>query len=196
MLELGRIWRICLEGAVIFGHLPLTVRSRLGVYTRAMMIKRILTICAAVTAGAAATSLALAQGYPPIPPAVVYSTAPQPYLPGGYPADYRRARGVPDFDPLEDDEAPDGQIWTTLPPLPPCCGLSAGGAPCGAGGAPGRPPRRGGCPGSPPSGRPGGPGGAVLDRGPPPRPGASAGCPALGPPARRSAGLFRPWRSR
>ena len=41
------------------------------------MIKRILTICAAVTAGAAGTSLALAQGYP-VPPAPVYSTAPQP----------------------------------------------------------------------------------------------------------------------
>jgi lipoprotein-anchoring transpeptidase ErfK/SrfK len=80
-----------------------------------MMIKRILTICAAVTAGAAGTSLALAQGYP-VPPGAVYSTAPQPYLPGGYPADYRRAPRVPDFDPLEDDEAPDAQSWTALPP--------------------------------------------------------------------------------
>src|SRR6266853_4906538 len=108
----ARLSRICLECAAIFLHLPLTVRCRLGDYTRAMMIKRILTICAAVTAGAAGTSLALAQGYPPVPPGVVYSTAPQPYPPGGYPADYRRARGVPDFDPLEDDEAPDAQSWT------------------------------------------------------------------------------------
>src|SRR5258708_19388100 len=84
MPESGRITRICLDCAAIFGHLPLTVRWRLGVYTRAMMIKRILTICAAVTAGAAATSLALAQGYP-VPPASVYSTAPLPYPPGGYP---------------------------------------------------------------------------------------------------------------
>src|SRR6266849_8916107 len=80
-----------------------------------MMIKRILTICAAVTAGAAGTSLALAQGYP-VPPGAVYSTAPQPYLPGGYPADYRRAPRVPDFDPLEDDEAPNAQSSTALPP--------------------------------------------------------------------------------
>jgi lipoprotein-anchoring transpeptidase ErfK/SrfK len=80
-----------------------------------MMIKRILTICAAVTAGAAGTSLALAQGYP-VPPGAVYSTAPQPYLPGGYPADYRRAPGVLDFDPLEDDEAPNAQSSTALPP--------------------------------------------------------------------------------
>jgi hypothetical protein len=36
-----------------------------------MMIKSILTICAAAAAGAAGTSLALAQGYP-LPPAGVY----------------------------------------------------------------------------------------------------------------------------
>ena len=75
------------------------------------MSKRILTICAALMAGAAGTSLALAQGYPVSPPGSVYSTAPQPYPPGGYPADYRR--GVPDFDSLEDDEAPSA---TALPP--------------------------------------------------------------------------------
>ena len=46
----ARIGRICLECAAIFGHLPLTIRCRLGDYTRAMMIKRILTICAAVCA--------------------------------------------------------------------------------------------------------------------------------------------------
>jgi lipoprotein-anchoring transpeptidase ErfK/SrfK len=80
-----------------------------------MMIKRILTICAAVAAGAAGTSLALAQGNP-VPPAAVYSTAPQPYPPGGYPADYRRAPGAPDFDALEDDEAPNTQSSTALPP--------------------------------------------------------------------------------
>ena len=79
------------------------------------MIKRILTICAAVAAGAAGTSLALAQGNP-VPPAAVYSTAPQPYPPGGYPADYRRAPGAPDFDALEDDEAPNTQSSTALPP--------------------------------------------------------------------------------
>ena len=80
------------------------------------MIKAILTTCAAVAAGAAGTSLVLAQGYP-APPAGVYSTAPQPYLPGGYPADYRRAApAVPDFDALEDDDAPNAVSSTALPP--------------------------------------------------------------------------------
>jgi lipoprotein-anchoring transpeptidase ErfK/SrfK len=80
-----------------------------------MMIKRTLTICAAVSAalaaGAAGTSLALAQGYS-VPPGAVYS----PYPPGGYPADYRRGPGAHDFDALEDDEAPDAQSSTALPP--------------------------------------------------------------------------------
>src|ERR1700681_4003597 len=99
MPELGRISRICLECAAIFGHLPLTVRCRLGDYTRAMMIKRLLTICAAVTAGAGGNSPALRQGYP-VSPGAVYSTAPPPYPPGGYPADYRRGSSAPDFDAL------------------------------------------------------------------------------------------------
>src|SRR5216683_1816120 len=61
-------------------------------YTKAMMIKQILTICAAVAAGLAGTSLALAQGYPVAP-------------------------GAPDFDALdEDDEAPNAQSSTALPP--------------------------------------------------------------------------------
>src|SRR5229473_2718222 len=107
--------RICLECAAIFLHLPLTVRCRLWGYTRAMMIKRILTICAAVTAGAAGTSLALAQGYP-VPPAPVYSTTPQPYPRGGYPADYRRAPDAADLDLMDDDEAPNAQSSTALPP--------------------------------------------------------------------------------
>ncbi len=76
------------------------------------MIKRILTICAALAAGSAGTSLALAQGGL-VPPGAVYSTVPQPYPPGGYPADYRRA---PDFDALEDDEAPNAQSSTALSP--------------------------------------------------------------------------------
>src|ERR1700704_200931 len=111
MPELGRISRICLEGAAIFGHLPLTVRCRLGDYTRTMMIKRILTICAALTAGAAgtslATSLALAQSYPP--PGPTYSQSPAPYPPGGYVVDERRGPGAPHFDGLDDDDAPNGR---------------------------------------------------------------------------------------
>ncbi len=67
-----------------------------------MMITRILTISAAVMAGAATLSAAHAQqGYPV--PQGAYSPAPQPYPPG-YPGDYRRG-GAPDFDQLEDDEA-------------------------------------------------------------------------------------------
>jgi lipoprotein-anchoring transpeptidase ErfK/SrfK len=81
-----------------------------------MMIKRILTICAAAAASAVvAISIAAAQSYPP-PPGPIYSTAPQPYPPGGYPADYRRAPSSPDFDALEDDEAPNAQSSTALPP--------------------------------------------------------------------------------
>ncbi len=77
------------------------------------MIKRILTICAALAAGAAGTSLALAQGYP-VPPGSVYSAVPPPYPPG--PADYRRGPVLPDFDALEDDEAPNAQSSTALSP--------------------------------------------------------------------------------
>ncbi len=82
------------------------------------MSKSILTICAALMAGAAGTSLALAQGYPVSPPGAVYAPAPQPYPPGGYPADYRRGPGpgAPDFDSLEDDEAPNAQSSTALSP--------------------------------------------------------------------------------
>jgi lipoprotein-anchoring transpeptidase ErfK/SrfK len=84
-----------------------------------MMIKRILTMCAALTvAGAAGTSLALAQqGYQVPPPGSVYSPAPPPYQTGGYPADYRRAPAVPDFDALDDDEAPGSTALS--PPGPP-----------------------------------------------------------------------------
>jgi lipoprotein-anchoring transpeptidase ErfK/SrfK len=76
-----------------------------------MMIKRILTICAAVTAGAAGVSLAQAQGYPP-PPGAVYSPNPQ----SGYPADYRRGSGAPNFDSAQDEESSDGLGSAALPP--------------------------------------------------------------------------------
>src|SRR5436190_23938309 len=68
---------MCLECAAIFGHQPLTIRWRLRGYTRVMMTKRILTICAAVStvvaAGAAGTPLASAQQGYPVPPGAVYS---------------------------------------------------------------------------------------------------------------------------
>ena len=83
------------------------------------MFKRILTICAALAAGSAGTSLALSQALAqgnPIPPGSVYSTAPLPYPPGGYPSDYRRAPVLPDFDTADDDDAPYPQGSTLLPP--------------------------------------------------------------------------------
>ena len=91
-----------------------------GVYTRAMMVKRILMIGAAVAAAAAgislATSPAQAQQSYPVPPGSVYSTAPG-YPPGGYVVDERRRPGAPNFDELEDDDdTPPGQGATALPP--------------------------------------------------------------------------------
>ena len=79
------------------------------------MINRILTICAAVAASAAVASFAHAQGYP-VPPGSVYSAAPGAYPPGGYVVDERRGPGAPDFDALDDDEAPNAQSSTALPP--------------------------------------------------------------------------------
>ena len=67
------------------------------------MIKRILTVFAAIVAGAAGTSLASAQGYPP-PPSPIYSTPPS-----AYPDEDDRPRGadaVPDFDAVDDDQSP------------------------------------------------------------------------------------------
>jgi len=92
----------------------------LGDYIKTMMINRILTICAAFSvsfaACAAGTSLAQAQQSYPVPPGSVYSTAPGPYPPGGYVVDERRGPGAPDFDALDDDDAPNAQSSTALPP--------------------------------------------------------------------------------
>src|SRR6185437_7981109 len=115
MPEPGRIGPNCLECAAIFGHLPLTIRCRLGDHTRAMMIRRILTICAAVTAGAAWASFAQAQSYPvqsyPPPPGATSS----PYPTNGAAADYRRAPGAPDFDSLQDNEEQQGSAALSPP---------------------------------------------------------------------------------
>ena len=88
----------------------------LGVYTTAMMINRLLTIFVAAAACAAGASLAQAQQGYPVPPVSVYSASPGPYVPGGYVVDERRGPGAPDFDALEDDEAPNAQSSTALPP--------------------------------------------------------------------------------
>jgi len=77
----------------------LTVQCLPGDYTDTMTITRFLTISAAVMAGAASLSLAHAQQAYPVPPGA-YSPAPQ-----GYPGDYRRGQGAPNFDQLEDDDA-------------------------------------------------------------------------------------------
>ena len=66
-----------------------------------MMIKRILTICAAVAAGLALIPLAQAQQAYPVPPGAVYLPAPQPYPAGS----------APTFD--DDDDAQDS---AALPP--------------------------------------------------------------------------------
>ena len=68
-----------------------------------MTIKRIFTICAVVTAGAAAIPFAQAQQAYPVQPGSVYSTAPQSYSRGS----------APSFDPNDDDEAVDS---SALPP--------------------------------------------------------------------------------
>jgi lipoprotein-anchoring transpeptidase ErfK/SrfK len=99
-------------------YLPSSAVNRpvgLGVYTKAMMNNRILTICAAVAAGMAGTSLAHAQQGYPAAPGQVYSTTPGPYVPGGYATDERRRPGEPDFDALDDDDAPNGQNAAALP---------------------------------------------------------------------------------
>jgi lipoprotein-anchoring transpeptidase ErfK/SrfK len=100
-------------------YLPASAVNRpvgLGVYTKAMMNNRILTICAAIAAALAGTSLTHAQqGYPA--QGQVYSTAPGQYVPGGYATDERRRPGEPDFDALDDDDdAPNGPNAAALPP--------------------------------------------------------------------------------
>ncbi|WKA31911.1 L,D-transpeptidase [Bradyrhizobium roseum] len=91
-----------------------------------MMNNRILTICAAMAAAMTGTSLARAQqGYPAqgqvyqgqvyqgqVYQGQGYSNAPGPYVRGGYATDERRS-GEPDFDALDDDDAPNA---AALPP--------------------------------------------------------------------------------
>ncbi len=106
-------------------YLPSSAVNRpvgLEVYKKAMMNNRILTICAAMAAAMTGTSLAQAQqGYPAQGQVYqgqgqVYSTAPGPYVRGGYSMDERRP-GQPDFDALDDDDdAPNGQNSAALPP--------------------------------------------------------------------------------
>jgi lipoprotein-anchoring transpeptidase ErfK/SrfK len=80
-----------------------------------MMIKRILTVFAAIVAGAAGTSLASAQGYPPAP-SPIYSTPPS-----AYPDEDDRQRGadaVPNFDPVDDQSAQRDNSAALTPPGP------------------------------------------------------------------------------
>jgi lipoprotein-anchoring transpeptidase ErfK/SrfK len=119
MSESGANSQICLECAAILRHLAVNDPVSAWGYTRAMMIKRILTVLVTVAAAVAGTSLALAQGnsqgYSQAPGST-YSRDPN-YPPGGYPADYRDARdAAPDFDALEDDQAPQAPGSTALSP--------------------------------------------------------------------------------
>ena len=134
-----------------------------------------------LAAGAAGTSLALAQGYPQ-PPGSVYSTAPAPYPPGGYVVDDRRGPGAPDFDALDDDEAPNGQWLDRAVAARPAAGMySDRGAPQG--------PIL--SPNDPRYGRPMAP--VYSDRGVPHRSDPFAQRSALRPSRRAAAGdLFRP----
>jgi lipoprotein-anchoring transpeptidase ErfK/SrfK len=75
-----------------------------------MMIKRILTICAAVAASAAVVPFAQAQQAYPVRPGMVYAPAPQPYPPGS----------APNFDSPDDDDA------QALPPPGPGQGYGQG----------------------------------------------------------------------
>src|SRR3569623_388185 len=83
----------CLECAAIFGHLAVNGPDGLGDYTRAMMIKHFLTICAAATVAAAGTSLAQAQSYP-VQQAPSYG-APAEYRPGARAGLFGRAVAGP-----------------------------------------------------------------------------------------------------
>ena len=88
------------------GDLTLTKRCRLTDYTRAMMIKPVLTIFATVALSAATSSFAQAQGYP-APSG--YSVAPAPYS----------SSAMPDFDALDDeDDAPRGRSMALPTPGP------------------------------------------------------------------------------
>jgi len=84
-------------------------------------------------AGLAGSSVALAQGYPVARSALFDGAG--ALSPGGYPADYRRAPGAPDFDALdEEDDAPNAQSSMALPPparcsRPPIRAMAAAGAP-------------------------------------------------------------------
>jgi len=82
-----------------------------------MMIKHILTICAAMAGSVAVSSLAHAQGYPqaypqgyPSAPGSIYSAPPAAAYPS---ADGRRPA---DFDALDEDDSPDARNSAALPP--------------------------------------------------------------------------------
>jgi lipoprotein-anchoring transpeptidase ErfK/SrfK len=109
---MGRFRRNCLECAAILRDVAINDPVFCWAYTRTMMIKPILTVFAAVVVGAAGTSLASAQGYPPAP-GTIYSASPSAY-PG---EDNRPASidGLPDFDPADDDQAPRRHNSAALP---------------------------------------------------------------------------------
>jgi lipoprotein-anchoring transpeptidase ErfK/SrfK len=148
-----------------------------------MMIKHILTICAAAVAGTAGISLVQAQQAYPVAPGSVYSAAPP-----GYP-DSRRGPGAPDFDALEDDEAP-----AALPPPGPVMSPDDPryGRPIGPPVYSDRGPPMGPVlsPDDPRYGRPAGPPPVYSERGPPMGPILSPDDPRYGRPAGPPAVIY------
>lgn len=107
----GGFWPNRLECAAILRDVAVNDPVSGWVYTRAMMIKRILTVFAAIAAGAGGISLASAQGYPP--PSPIYSTPPS-----AYPGEDDRSGAVdalPGFDPA-DDQSMQRRNSVELPP--------------------------------------------------------------------------------
>jgi lipoprotein-anchoring transpeptidase ErfK/SrfK len=148
-----------------------------------MMIKRILTICAAAAAATAGISLVQAQQAYPAPPGSVYSAAPPAY------PDYRRGPGAPDFDAVEDDEAPAAlpPPGPVLSPDDPRYGRPAGPPVYSDRGAPMGPVLS---PDDPRYGRPGGQPPVYSERGAPTGPVLSPDDPRYGRPAGPPAVIY------
>ena len=150
------------------------------------MIKRTLTICAALAACTAGVSLVQAQQAYPVPPGAVYSAAPPAY------PDYRRGPSEADFDALEDDEAPNATALPTpgpvMSPDDPRYGRSYGAAPVYTDrGAPTGPIMS---PDDPRYGRPAGPPPVYSDRNAPTGPVMSPDDPRYGRPAGSPAVIY------
>src|SRR5664279_1724141 len=152
-----------------------------------MMIKRTLTIFAAAAAACTGgISLVQAQQSYPVAPGTVYSAAPPPAYP-----DSRRGASEPDFDSLEDDEAPNAALpppGPVLSPDDPRYGRPSGAAPVYTDrNAPTGPVLS---PDDPRYGRPAGPPPVYTDRNAPTGPVLSPDDPRYGRPAGPPAVIY------